>query len=43
MPAFQLALDALTAARVSDPTRFVEAGPRGLLERGLAVEQELAA
>jgi protein-tyrosine phosphatase len=43
MPGFQLALDALTAARVSDPTRFVEAGPRGLLERGLAVEQELAA
>lgn len=37
MPALGLALDALTAARVPDPERLLDAVPHGLLEHGLAV------
>ncbi len=37
MPALGLALDALTAARVPDPERLLDAVPNGLLEHGLAV------
>jgi protein-tyrosine phosphatase len=37
MPALGLALEALTAARVPDPERLLDAVPHGLLEQGLAV------
>jgi protein-tyrosine phosphatase len=36
MPALGMAIDALAATGVSDPRRFVDAGPRWLLEQGLA-------
>jgi protein-tyrosine phosphatase len=36
MPALGMALDALAANGVADPLRFVDAGPRELLEQGLA-------
>jgi protein-tyrosine phosphatase len=36
MPALEMAIDALTAAGVEDPRRFVDAAPRWLLEHGLA-------
>ena len=35
MPALKLALDALAAAGMENPTRFVAAGPTALLERGV--------
>jgi protein-tyrosine phosphatase len=37
MPALALGLDALAAAGVPDPERLADAGPRTLLEHGLAV------
>ena len=37
MPALGLALDALAAARVPDPSRLLDAVPHELLEHGLAV------
>jgi hypothetical protein len=37
MPALEIAMDALAAAGARDPRRFVDAGPRRLLEHGLAV------
>ncbi len=36
MPALGMAIDALAATGVQDPRRFVDAGPRWLLEHGLA-------
>jgi protein-tyrosine phosphatase len=36
MPALGMALDALASTGVSDPLRFIDAGPRELLEQGLA-------
>jgi protein-tyrosine phosphatase len=38
MPALGMAINALTASGVQDPRRFVDAGPRWLLEHGLAPE-----
>ncbi len=44
MPALSLALDALAATGVRDPTRFAASNPRALLERGLSLQpSELAA
>jgi protein-tyrosine phosphatase len=36
MPALGMAIDALASSGVPDPLRFVDAGPRALLEHGLA-------
>jgi protein-tyrosine phosphatase len=36
MPALEMAIDALASTGVSDPRRFVDAGPRALLEHGLS-------
>ena len=36
MPALGMAIDALASTGVQDPHRFVDAGPRALLEHGLA-------
>jgi protein-tyrosine phosphatase len=40
MPALRLALEALAAAGLGDPARFVSAAPYGLLERGLAARPD---
>ncbi|HEY1515023.1 MAG TPA: CpsB/CapC family capsule biosynthesis tyrosine phosphatase [Solirubrobacteraceae bacterium] len=39
MPALGLGLDALTAARIPDPTRLLRSVPNALLEQGLTVEK----
>jgi protein-tyrosine phosphatase len=36
MPALEMAIDSLAATGAADPSRFVDAGPRRLLEHGLA-------
>ncbi len=43
MPALRLALDALTAAGDRDPSRFLSAIPRALLEHGLKARPEMRA
>jgi tyrosine-protein phosphatase YwqE len=40
MPALGMALDALAATGEPDPLRFVDAGPRALLEQGLAARAD---